>query len=429
MTTPDTEEKQEAPRTRLLKSLGPGLVTGAADDDPSGIATYSQAGAQFGTGLLWTTVLTVPLMVSIQLVSARIGWVTGKGLAASLRERYPKPLVAAIVFLLVVANTINLGADLSAMASAAHLLGGGNTQIWLILFAGVSLGLQIFLPFRRYSPILKVLTCSLLVYAAVLFSSHIEWGKVVSDSLLPRLGAGVDYWMMIVAVLGTTISPYLFFWQASQEAEEHRQRGDVGPFEMDVPDARAHLRRIRLDTWVGMLFSNAIAFCIMLTTALALHSHGVTNIETTEQAALALRPLVGDLAYVLFSAGLIGTGLLAVPVLAGSAAYAMAEAAGWPSGLNKTTAQARGFYATLTASVLVGVALNFNDVDPVKELMWAAVVNGIAAVPIMVVTMHMAASRALMGRFAIGRRLRWGGWIATALMAVASVAFLVSIAF
>lgn len=422
------DAREQAPLPGLLQSLGPGLVTGAADDDPSGIATYSQAGAQFGTGLLWTTVLTVPLMVAIQLVSARIGWVTGQGLAANLRQRYPAPLVAAMVLLLVVANTINLGADLAAMASAAHLLAGGNNHGWLVLFALVSLGLQVFLPFSRYSPLLKLLTGSLLAYAAVLFASGVDWARVASDSLMPHLGAGTDYWLMIVAVLGTTISPYLFFWQASQEAEEHRLRGDMAPFEMDSRHARAHLRRIRLDTWVGMLFSNAIAFCIMLTAALTLHSHGITNIETTEQAAQALRPLVGELAYLLFTAGLIGTGLLAVPVLAGSAAYALAEAVGWPAGLNHRAAQARGFYATLCASVLVGVVLNLNEVDPVRELLWAAVINGIAAVPIMAVTLHMAASRALMGRFAIGRRLRWVGWTATALMAVASVAFLASFA-
>lgn len=429
MAAPSTDPPDEktAARPGLLKSLGPGLVTGAADDDPSGIATYSQAGAQFGTGMLWTTVLTLPLMVSIQMVSARIGWATGRGLAANLRERYPAPVVAFVVLLLALANTINLGADLSAMASAAQLLGGGDTQIWLVLFAAVSLGLQIFLPFPRYAPILKALTCSLLAYAAVLFSAHVDWGRVAADSVIPHLAtASNDYWMMIVAVLGTTISPYLFFWQASQEAEENRLRGDT-PREMDSHEARTHLRRIRLDTWVGMLFSNAIAFCIMLTAALALNSHGITQIETTEQAARALRPLVGEAAYVLFSAGLIGTGMLAVPVLAGSAAYAMAEALGWPAGLNHTAAQARGFYATLTASVLIGVALNFNDVDPVKELMWAAVINGIAAVPIMVITLHMAASRELMGRFAIGTRLRIGGWIATVLMAAASVAFLASL--
>ena len=427
---PDTEKNAAPSKTGFLQSLGPGLITGAADDDPSGIATYTQAGAQFGTGLLWTTVLTLPLMASIQLVSARIGWVTGQGLAANLRQRYPAPLVAAVVFLLVVTNTINLGADLSAMASAARLLGGGPAHLWLIAFALVSLGLQVFLPLSRYSPVLKALTLSLLAYAAVLFTGGIDWGRVLTDSLVPRLSAGSDYWMMIVAVLGTTISPYLFFWQASQEAEGHAQRGEAGEngaHDMDTAHARAHLKRIRIDTWAGMLFSNVIAFCIMLTAALALHSHGITQVETTEQAAQALRPLVGELAYVLFTAGLIGTGLLAVPVLAGSSAYAMAEALGWPSGLEKTTAQARGFYAVLVASVLVGVALNLNDVDPVQELLWAAVLNGIAAVPIMVVTMHMAASKAMMGRFAIGRRLGVGGWLATALMAVASVAFLVSL--
>lgn len=429
----ETAERPAAPpppaAPGLLKSLGPGLVTGAADDDPSGIATYSQAGAQFGTGLLWTTVLTLPLMVAIQLVSARIGWVTGQGLAANLRERYPAPLVGAIVLLLAAANTINLGADLAAMASAAQLLAGSNAHAWIAGFAAISLGLQVFLPLPTYSPVLKALTLSLLAYAAVLFSAHVDWARVLGDSLLPHAKPTADYGLMIVAVLGTTISPYLFFWQASQEAEEHALRGDAAPFDMDNAHARAHLRRIRLDTWVGMLFSNAIAFCIMLTAALTLHSHGITNIETTEQAAQALRPLVGDWAYALFTAGLIGTGLLAVPVLAGSAAYAMAESLGWPAGLNRSAAQARGFYAILGGSVLVGVALNFNDVDPVKELMASAVINGIVAVPIMAVLMHLAASRAVMGRFAIGRRLRWAGWAATALMAAASVAFLASFAF
>jgi NRAMP (natural resistance-associated macrophage protein)-like metal ion transporter len=409
-----------------LKSLGPGLVTGAADDDPSGIATYSQAGAQFGTGVLWTTVLTTPLMAAIQMVSARIGWVTGRGIAANLRERYPRALVLVIVALLVIANTINLGADLGAMASAADLLTGhpGLHHAWLVGFALLSLGLQIWLPFPRYSPLLKAMTFSLLAYAAVLFSASVDWRQVASGSLLPRLQWNGDYWMMIVAVLGTTISPYLFFWQAAQECEEHAVRGDMAPFEMDSPTARSHLRRIRFDTWAGMIFSNAIAFCIMLTTAVTLASHGITDIQTTEQAARALRPIVGEWAYLLFTLGIIGTGLLAVPVLAGSAAYAMAEALGWPAGLNRKPAAARGFYGVLTASVLVGVVLDFNQVDPIKELLWSAVINGIVSVPIMVVLMHMAGNAQVLGRFVIGRRLRVLGTLATLTMAAASVAFL-----
>ncbi|MBU6437060.1 MAG: Nramp family divalent metal transporter [Betaproteobacteria bacterium] len=411
-----------------LKSLGPGLVTGAADDDPSGIATYSQAGAQFGTGVLWTTVLTTPLMVAIQMVSARIGWVTGRGIAANLRERYPRGLVLLIVSLLVIANTINLGADLGAMASAAVLLTGQTSlvasQAWLLGFAVVSLVLQIWLPFPRYSPLLKALTFTLLAYAAVLFSTSVDWLLVLRDSLWPRVQIDANYWMVIVGVLGTTISPYLFFWQASQEAEEHAVRGDTAPFEMDSPTARSHLRRIRLDTWVGMLFSNIIAFCIMLTTAVTLHSHGITDIQTTEQAARALRPLVGDWAYTLFTLGIIGTGLLAVPVLAGSAAYALAEALGWPAGLNHKPGAARGFYLVLTGAVVVGAVLDFNKVDPIKELLWSAVINGVVAVPIMVVLMHMAGNREVLGRFVIGRRLRVLGTLATVTMAGASVAFL-----
>jgi NRAMP (natural resistance-associated macrophage protein)-like metal ion transporter len=413
------------PGLPLLQSLGPGLVTGAADDDPSGIATYSQAGAQFGTTVLWTTVLTLPLMVAIQLVSARIGWVTGQGLAANLRHRYPRPLALGIVALLVVANTINLGADLAAMAAAARLLSGVDApHAWVLAIAALSLVLQIWLPFPRYSPILKALSMSLLAYAAVLFSAGLNWADIARGSLLPHLHPGGDYWMMIVAVLGTTISPYLFFWQASQEAEEQGARGDVAARAMDHPAARRHLRRIRLDTWVGMGFSNLIAFCIMLTTASALHAHGILDIQTTEQAAQALRPIVGEAAYWLFSLGVIGTGLLAVPVLAGSAAYALAEVIGWPVGLGRQPTDAKGFYGVLAGAVLVGVALNFAGIDPVKALLWAAVVNGLVSVPVMVVMLSLASSRAVMGRFAIGRLLGWTAWLAVAVMLAASVAFL-----
>ena len=411
------------PPTSLLKSLGPGLIAGAADDDPSGIATYSQAGAQFGAGLLWTTVLTTPLMIGIQLVSARIGWATGRGIAANLRMHYPRVLLVFIVSLLVVANTVNLGADLAAMASAAQLLAhGGSYHVYLAAFAIMSVALQIWLPFPRYAPLLKLLTLSLLSYIGVLFVARIDWGQVALAAIIPHVESGRDYLMMIVAVLGTTISPYLFFWQASQEVEEHRVRGDSDAQDGDAASARAHLRRIKLDTNLGMVFSNVIAFVIMLTASITLNQHGITDIQTTAQAAEALRPIAGDAAYVLFSIGIIGTGLLAVPVLAGAAAYAVAEAFGWPTGLNESPRTARGFYAVLVAAFLIGFGLDYNDIDPVKELLWAAVFNGVVAVPIMIMMMLMVQRADIMGRFVARARLKRLGWLATGTMALASLA-------
>lgn len=407
----------------LLKHLGPGLIAGAADDDPSGIATYSQAGAQFGAGMLWTTVLTTPLMIGIQLVSARIGWATGGGIVATLRTHYPRWLMIFVVSLLVVANTINLGADLAAMASAAQLLaGGGHYHIFLLAFALGSLALQIYLPFPRYSPMLKLLTLSLLSYVGILFVGQIDWRSVALDAIVPRIQPTRDYLMMIVAVLGTTISPYLFFWQASQEVEEQRARGDTAARQLDAASASAHLRRIKFDTYFGMTFSNVIAFVIMLTASVALNQHGITDIQTTTQAAEALRPIAGDAAYILFGLGIIGTGMLAVPVLAGASAYAVAEAFGWPIGLAESPRTATGFYAVLAAGFLIGVGLDFNDIDPVKELVWAAVLNGVIAVPIMIVMMLMVQRADIMGPFVARARLRRLGWLATGVMALATIA-------
>jgi NRAMP (natural resistance-associated macrophage protein)-like metal ion transporter len=408
-----------------LKSLGPGLVTGAADDDPSGIATYSQAGAQFGPGLLWTTVLTTPLMVAIQLVSARIGWATGRGLAANLRLHYPRWLLYVVVALLLVANTINIGADLGAMAAAAQqLAGGGNFNFYLAGFAFVSLMLQMWLPFPRYAPILKLLTLSLLAYAGVLFVARIDWSRLATEALLPRIVPTRDYFFMVVAVFGTTISPYLFFWQASQEVDERRSRGDPPGPPADDASARRHLRRIKIDTNFGMIFSNSIAFLIMLATAVTLHQHGITDIQTTSQAAEALRPVAGEQAYLLFALGVIGAGMLAVPVLAGSAAYAAAEAFGWRGSLHDSPRTARGFYAILTVAFGCGVLLEFNDVDPLRELVWSAVVNGVVAVPIMAAMMLMVSRGDVMGRFVASGRLKRLGWLATGVMAAAVAAML-----
>ena len=406
----------------LWQKLGPGLITGAADDDPSGIATYSQAGARFGYSTLWTVLFTFPLMVGIQIVSARIGRVTGHGLAANIRAHYPAALLYFIVGLLLVGNTINIAADIGAMGAALKLLIGGPAHLYAVAFGVLSLTLQIFIPFPRYAPLLKFLTLALFAYVATVFTVHVPWGLVVLDSFAPSLSFHADYVVVVVAVFGTTISPYLFFWQASQEVEEQRARDGEEPL-MQAPDqARAQLRRIRIDTYIGMAFSNGVAFFIMLTAAVTLNQHGITDIQTSAQAAEALRPLAGDFAFWLFSAGIVGSGLLAVPVLAGSAAYAVAEAFQWPIGLGRTLPNAKGFYAIVTVATLLGVALNFSSIDPIKALFWTAVINGVIAVPIMAVMMLMAVRADIMGPFVIKRRLRNLGWMATGVMALAVLA-------
>jgi NRAMP (natural resistance-associated macrophage protein)-like metal ion transporter len=419
--TPREEEGAVAVQVPLLKKLGPGLITGAADDDPSGIATYSQAGAQYGYGLLWSVLFTTPLMIGIQIVSARIGRVTGHGLAANIRAQFPRPLLYFIVSLLLVANTVNIAADLGAMGDALRLLAGGHSGVYVVLFALISLTLQIFIPFPRYAPILKWLTLALFAYVGTVLVVHVPL-EGLSEIVLPNVVFERDYVATLVAVLGTTISPYLFFWQASQEVEEQRAAPGDEPLREAPRQAMVHLKRIRLDTCIGMVFSNLIAFCIMLTTAVTLHVAGITDIQSSGQAAEALRPLAGDFAFLLFAAGIIGTGLLAVPVLAGSAAYAVAECFRWPIGLGLSLAEARGFYCILTVATLLGVAIDFSAVDSIKMLFWAAVVNGVISVPIMVVMMLLAVRPAVMGAFVIGRRLRMLGWFATAVMAAAVIA-------
>jgi NRAMP (natural resistance-associated macrophage protein)-like metal ion transporter len=409
----------------LIKRLGPGLITGAADDDPSGIATYSQAGAQYGYGLLWSVLFTTPLMIGIQVISARIGRVTGHGLAANIREHFPRPLLISVVALLLFANTLNIAADLGAMGNALELIAGGKSEIYIVLFALVSLSLQIFVPFPRYAPILKWLTLALLAYVGTVFVVRVPFEGLLAGAFLPRLSKSGEYAAMFVAVLGTTISPYLFFWQASQEVEEQRATHGHEPLREAPEQARAHLRRIKVDTYVGMIYSNVIALCIMLTTAVTLHANGMTDIATAEQAAQALRPIAGPFAFQLFALGIIGTGLLAVPVLAGSAAYAVAESLRWPIGLGLTLAEARGFYLVLSIATLLGVAIDFYSADSIRMLVWAAMVNGIIAVPIMGVMMLLAAKPAVMGPFVISGRLKALGWFATAVMAAAVVAMVV----
>jgi NRAMP (natural resistance-associated macrophage protein)-like metal ion transporter len=407
-----------------LRQLGPGLITGAADDDPSGIATYSQAGAKFGYAVLWTVVVTLPLMAAIQIVSARIGYVTRRGLMANIRAAYPRSVVITMAVLLVGANTLNIAADLAAMAEALRLLAGGSSHLYAIAFGMLTLSLQVWLPYQRYVRWLKWLTLALLAYVAVAFAIDIDWVKVLRGAVLPHLPPGVssnDFILIIVAVFGTTISPYLFFWQAAQEME-----GAADPRERTASDVRKHLLRIKIDTIVGMSFSNAIAFFIMVSAAATLHAAGVTTIETSAQAAEALRPLAGELTFALFALGIVGTGLLAVPVLAASAGYAVAEALGWPGSLDLLPKpgrrDGRGFYGVIAAATVGGVIICLAPIDPMQALFGAAVVNGVIAVPIMAVMMLLATSRRTMGPHAIGPRLSKLGWAATALMAAVVIA-------
>ena len=409
-----------------LKKLGPGLITGAADDDPSGIATYSQAGAQFGFNMLWTVLFTYPLMVGIQVVSARIGRVSGHGLATNIRRHYPAWLLYGVVGLLLVANTINIAADVSAMGDALKLIIGGPAQMYAVGFGVVSLLLQIFIPYRRYVRILKWLTLALLAYVATVFVVHIPWSRVLVKALAPHLSWKSEYITTVVAVFGTTISPYLFFWQASQEVEDQLADPKAQPLIKAPDQAKVNLRRIKIDTYIGMGFSNLVAFFIILTTAVTLNLHGVTEIQSSAQAATALRPIAGDFAFILFSAGIIGTGLLAIPVLAGSSAYAMAGAFKWKNSLERAPMKAKRFYGIIIVSTLIGVVLGFTTMDPIKALYWSAVINGVISVPIMVVMMLMAVRPEVMGQFVITTRLKVLGWLATLMMGVAVCAMLLT---
>ena len=409
-----------------VKQLGPGLITGAADDDPSGIATYSQAGAQFGYSMLWTVLFTYPLMVGIQMVSARLGFVTGRGLAANVKSVFPRPVLWGIVSLLLIANTINIAADIAAMGEATKLLIGGSVHLYCVLFGGICLLMQVYLRYETYVSVLKWLTLALLSYVAVVFMFNVQWTRVLHDMVLPQLSLDHNTITIIVAVFGTTISPYLFFWQAAQEMEELKNHHSRAGRELSLPhtreDGRRALRRIRFDTYIGMGFSNLIAFFIILSAAATLHLAGVTDIQTASQAAQALKPLGSHGAFLMFTLGIVGTGMLAVPVLAGSAAYAVAESFDWQSGMDLKLHQAQGFYGIIGVATIGGVALNFTHLDPMRALVWSAELNGIIAVPIMAVMMLLASRHDIMGEFVIRPRLRRLGWAATAVMAVTVVA-------
>jgi NRAMP (natural resistance-associated macrophage protein)-like metal ion transporter len=409
---------------RVLSLLGPGLITGAADDDPSGIATYSQVGVQFGYSLSWTLLLTYPLMAAIQEISARIGRVTGKGIARNIRHHYSPIVLRFIVALLLVANIINLGADLGAMADALRLLIGGPSPAYVVGFAVLCAVLEVFLSYGRYVAILKWTTLVLLAYVATVAVVHVSWGELALDLVLPHLSLDAGYVTAVVAVFGTTISPYLFFWQASEEAEDERVEPSAHSL-LDSPgEAPAELHRIRLDTYIGMGYSNLIALCILVTTAATLHTHGIVDISSSSQAAEALRPIAGPFAFAIFAAGIIGTGLLAVPVLAGSAAYGFGEALGWDVGLGRQPRDAKAFYGTVAVATLLGALVTFVNVDPIKALFWSAVINGVVAVPLMVVMMVMTTDGKVVGQFAVSWTLWLLGWAATAVMAASVVAMI-----
>lgn len=405
----------------LFHQLGPGLVTSAADDDPSGIATYSQAGAQFGYGLLWTMVLTYPLMSAIQLISAEIGRVTGKGLAHNMGKVLPRFIVNLIVLVLFVANTINIGADLAAMGDAIELAAGLNAHVMTVAFAAISLLLQLFIPYRRYSSFLKWLTLVLLAYVALLFVVKLDGAALLKGLVVPTI-SGKAAITTVVAVFGTTISPYLFFWQSAQEVEGITNDVKAKPL-LEAPwQGRRALRRMRLDTFAGMAISNLVALAIIIGTAATLHAAGQTSIETAADAAKALQPVAGHFAFLLFSLGIVGTGLLAVPVLAGSSAYAIGEARGWVCGLDEKPWEAVGFYSVITVGTLLGVVMDWSPVDPIKLLFWSAVINGVAAVPIMAAMMFVVSRRRTMGKYVASPWLLVLGWTATAVMGAAALA-------
>jgi Mn2+/Fe2+ NRAMP family transporter len=403
-----------------LARLGPGLITGVADDDPSGIATYSQAGAQFGLNMLWTMPLAYPLMAAIQAICAQIGRVTGKGLAANIKTAFPPIVLKAVVSLLLIANTLNIAADVAAMGEVAELVSGIDRHLMTAVFVAGTLLLQIFVPYHRYVFFLKWLTLSLLAYAAVLFTVHVPWSEVALRTVWPKLTLNAGAAAVVVGVFGTTISPYLFFWQASEEVEDMRAKKGAVSLLRDPAAAPAELRRIRWDTWSGMLYSDLTAYFIILATAVTLNVSGITDIETAAQAASALRPLAGDFAFFLFALGILGVGLIGVPVLAGSAAYALAEAMDWKTGLERKATDARGFYGVIAVSVLAGLFIQYSPISPMKALFWSAVINGVVAVPLMVVIILLASRVSVMGAFTASRSMVILGWIGVAVMGLAA---------
>jgi len=414
-------QKKSDKSDNWFKSLGPGLITGASDDDPSGIATYSQVGAHAGFGLLWSIIYSLPMMISIQIVSAQIGRVSGVGLAGNMKKHYPSVIMVSVVFLMLCANIINIGADISSMGEAANLVLGGNAIVYCIIFTVIGILLQVFIPYRRYVFFLKWLCIVLFAYVAVVFSVNVPWSEALKQAVLPTLSLNSESLTMVIAVLGTTISPYLFFWQASEEVEDEECNPEEHPLKTAPAEAPKQFARIRKDTIIGMAFSNIIAFFIMLSTAVTLHMHGKTDIETAAQAAEALRPVAGELTFSLFAIGIIGTGLLALPVLAGSAAYAVGEMYALSIGLEKKPRDAKGFYMIIAGVTLAGMLLIFIGINPIKALFWSAVINGVVAVPIMIMMMLMGSNAEVMGQFTLQKRTKIFGWLSTIVMLAAAV--------
>jgi Mn2+/Fe2+ NRAMP family transporter len=407
-----------------LARVGPGLITGVADDDPSGIATYSQAGAQFGLNMLWTMPLTFPMMSAVQSICGRIGRVTGAGLAFNIKQAFPPWVSVITVGLLLLANTLNIAADVATMGEVTANSLGGNRHVMTGLLVLVSLVLQVFIPYHRYVRVLRWLTLSLLAYAAVLFTIHVPWGEVALRTLLPQLKLNAATATVAVGLFGTTISPYLFFWQCSEEIEDMRAK-KTGPLLENPAASGSELRRIRWDTWSGMFYSNLIAYFVILTTALTLHVAGITDVQTAGEAAAALRPLAGDFAFYLFALGIIGVGMIGVPVLAGSAGYALAEVRGWPWGLEAKARKAWRFYGVIAASMLIGFGLGFTPINPIKALFYSAVINGLVAVPLIALILVLAARTSVMGPYRAKGPILALGWITAAVMGLAAVGMLI----
>jgi NRAMP (natural resistance-associated macrophage protein)-like metal ion transporter len=418
VSSPKVQKRQTFRLRDFLRTLGPGLITGASDDDPSGIGTYSQAGAQLGFGISWTMLLTYPLMVAIQEISARIGRVTGHGIAGNVCRHLAAPFLWPLLFLLFVANTVNIAADLAAMGDSLKLLIGGPRLVYVVIFGVISVAAQILFDYKSYVAVLKWLTLSLFAYVIALAVVKVPWGQALRGLVIPSVQFSGDFLTTLVAILGTTISPYLFIWQSSQEAEEQRIDPTKRPLKQDGKKAAAEFRRIRLDTLIGMAFSNLIALSIIITAAATLHAHGHTDIQSSSQAAEALKPLAGPFAELIFALGIIGTGLLAIPVLAGSTAYAVAEGRKWPVGLARKPKEAIAFYVVLAISGLLGIALDFAPLDPIKALYWSAVINGVLAAPVMVVLMILVHRKKVMDDFVVRGWLYWLGWASTAAMAL-----------
>ncbi|GLS20988.1 iron transporter [Labrys miyagiensis] len=417
----------EPTKPRLLGILGPGLITGASDDDPSGIATYSQVGAQFGYTPTWTLLFSYPLMVAIQIISGRLGRTTGRGVAGNLRKYYPIWLVYSAVPLLLVANTINIGADIGAMGDATKLVVGGPSLLYSVLFGAVCAMTQVFLQYKQYVRVLKWLCLALLAYVAALFVVKIDWHALGVGFFIPHFQFSAEFLTAVVAIFGTTISPYLFFWQASQEVEDMKEKPERDPLKDHPEQAEEAKQRISLDTLAGMGVSNFIALSIMVTAAATLHAHNITDIKSSADAAKALEPVAGKFAEVLFVIGIVGTGLLAVPVLAGSAAYGLGETFRWKTGLARKPKEAKAFYATIAVATMLGTAMNFSGINPIDALFWSAVVNGVVAVPIMFVMMFMAANPKVMGEETISLSLKIMGWLSTAAMTLCAIGMVITL--